>query len=60
LSAPELQIAQLAAGGLAEIGARLYPSHRTIGSGVYRISPKLGVRTRSERHQALGGEAALE
>ena len=58
LSAQELQIAQLAAVGLSnrEIGERLYLSHRTVGSHLYRIFPKLGVRTRAQLHQALGNE----
>ena len=44
LTAQELQIAQLAAAGLSnrEIGERLFLSHRTIGSHLYRIFPKLG------------------
>jgi DNA-binding NarL/FixJ family response regulator len=58
LSAQELQIAQLAAQGFSnrEIGGRLYLSHRTVGSHLYRIYPKLGVRTRAQLHLALGGE----
>jgi DNA-binding NarL/FixJ family response regulator len=62
LTAQESQIAQLAAQGLSnrEIGARLYLSHRTIGSHLYRIFPKLGVRTRTQLHHALGsGEPPL-
>ena len=51
-------IAQLVAHGLSnrEIGERLYLSHRTIGSNLYRIFPKLGVRTRAQLHEALGRE----
>ena len=43
LTAQELQIASLAARGLSnrEIGERLFLSHRTIGSHLYRIFPKL-------------------
>ena len=50
LTAQELQIAQLAAAGLSnrEIGERLFLSHRTIGSHLYRIFPKLGVTARSQ------------
>ncbi|MEY9968809.1 DNA-binding CsgD family transcriptional regulator [Streptacidiphilus sp. MAP12-16] len=50
LTPQELQIAQLAAGGLTnrEIGQRLYLSHRTISSHLHRIFPKLGVASRSE------------
>jgi DNA-binding NarL/FixJ family response regulator len=60
LSAQELQIAQLAALGFSdrEIGGRLYLSHRTVGSHLYRIYPKLGVRTRAQLHLALGSEQA--
>ena len=55
LTSQELQIAELAAGGLSnkEIGARLYLSHRTVGSHLYRIFPKLGVATRAGLQEAL-------
>jgi ATP/maltotriose-dependent transcriptional regulator MalT len=55
LSPQELQIAQLAAAGLSnkEIGHQLFLSHRTIGSHLYRIFPKLGVTTRSHLRAAL-------
>jgi DNA-binding NarL/FixJ family response regulator len=55
LSAQELQVVQLAAQGLTnrEIGERLYLSHRTVGSHLYRAFPKLGVRSRSQLHLAL-------
>jgi DNA-binding CsgD family transcriptional regulator len=45
-----MQIAQLVAEGLTnrEIGQRLFLSHRTIGSHLYRIFPKLGIKSRSE------------
>jgi DNA-binding NarL/FixJ family response regulator len=48
----------LAAEGLSnrEIGQRLYLSHRTVGSHLYRLFPKLGITTRSELHAALAGE----
>ena len=36
-----------------EIGERLYLSHRTVGSHLYRAFPKLGVRSRSQLHLAL-------
>jgi DNA-binding CsgD family transcriptional regulator len=57
LSPQELQIAQLAAEGLSyrEIGQRLYLSHRTVGSHLYRLFPKLGITTRAELHAALAG-----
>jgi DNA-binding CsgD family transcriptional regulator len=50
LSAQELQIATLAAVGLSnrEIGQRLYISHRTVASHLYRIFPKLGVASRGQ------------
>jgi DNA-binding NarL/FixJ family response regulator len=50
LTGHELHIAQLAAQGLTnkEIGQRLYLSHRTVSSHLYRIFPKLGVSSRSE------------
>ena len=62
LSGQELQIAQLAARGLSnrEIGERLFLSHRTVGSHLYRIFPKLGVRTRAQLHGALGSDGAGE
>jgi DNA-binding CsgD family transcriptional regulator len=62
LSGQELQIAQLAAQGLSnrEIGERLYLSHRTVGSHLYRVFPKLGVRSRGQLHGALGSVAGVE
>lgn len=36
-----------------EIGQRLYLSHRTIGSHLYRVYPKLGITSRSELRDAL-------
>jgi DNA-binding CsgD family transcriptional regulator len=62
LTAQELQIAQLASAGLSnrEIGQRLYLSHRTVGSHLYRIFPKLGVTSRAQLRSALdrNGKAA--
>jgi DNA-binding CsgD family transcriptional regulator len=51
----EWQIAEMAANGLSnrEIGQRLYLSHRTVGSHLYRVFPKLGVRARNELRAAL-------
>jgi DNA-binding NarL/FixJ family response regulator len=51
----ELQIAQLAAEGLSnrEIGQRLCLSHRTVGSHLYRIFPKLGISSRAQLRSAL-------
>jgi DNA-binding NarL/FixJ family response regulator len=55
LSPQELQIARLAAEGLSnrEIGQRLYLSHRTIGSHLYRMFPKLGISSRAQLGSAL-------
>jgi DNA-binding CsgD family transcriptional regulator len=55
LSPQEAEIAQLAARGLSnrEIAQRLYLSHRTISSHLYRIFPKLGVSSRSQLVRAL-------
>ena len=56
LSPQEMQIAQLAAQGLSnrDIGQRLYLSHRTVGSHLYRMFPKLGITSRVELAGALG------
>jgi DNA-binding NarL/FixJ family response regulator len=50
-----MQIARLAAEGLSnkEIGERLYLSHRTVGTHLYRLFPKLGVTSRAELSAAL-------
>jgi DNA-binding CsgD family transcriptional regulator len=55
LTAQELQIAELAAAGLSnrEIGERLFLSHRTIGSHLYRIFPKLGITARAQLRATL-------
>ncbi|MFD8819439.1 response regulator transcription factor, partial [Streptomyces sp. NPDC059627] len=55
LSPQELEIARLAGQGLSnrEIGERLYLSHRTVGSHLYRVFPKLGVRSRGQLAAAL-------
>ena len=55
LTAQEPQIAQLAAQGLSnrDIAQRLYLSHRTIGTHLYRIFPKLGITSRGELSSAL-------
>jgi len=60
LSPQELQIARLAAAGLSnkEIGQQLFLSHRTVGSHLYRIFPKLGVTARSHLRAALEGNSA--
>jgi DNA-binding CsgD family transcriptional regulator len=58
LSPQELRIARLAAAGLSnrEIGQRLYLSHRTIGSHLYRMFPKLGITSRGQLRALLDGE----
>ena len=55
LTPQELQIAQLAADGLSnrEIGERLYISHRTVGTHLYQLYPKLGVTSRTELRAVL-------
>ncbi|MDQ1458488.1 MAG: hypothetical protein QOH28_4108, partial [Actinomycetota bacterium] len=62
LTAQELQIAQLAATGLSnrEIGERLYVSHRTVGTHLYRIFPKLGITARTELDAALSVSGGAE
>jgi hypothetical protein len=51
------QIAHLTAEGLSnrEIGERLYLSHRTIGTHPYNLFPKLGITSRAQLRDALGG-----
>jgi len=60
LTAQELQIAQLAATGLSnrEIGQRLYLSHRTVSTHLYRVFPKLGITSRAELGAALASHTA--
>ncbi|WP_329265892.1 LuxR family transcriptional regulator [Streptomyces sp. NBC_01478] len=55
LTAQERQIAELAATGLTnrEIGARLFLSHRTIGSHLHRLFPKLGITSRAALRASL-------
>ena len=55
LTPQELQIARLASEGMSnrEIGTRLYLSHRTVGSHLYRVFPKLGITSRAQLHTAL-------
>jgi DNA-binding CsgD family transcriptional regulator len=49
LTAHELKIARLAAAGLSnkEIGDRLFMSHRTVASHLYRMFPRLGITSRA-------------
>ncbi len=55
LSPQESQIAQLAAKGLSnkEISEQLFLSHRTVGSHLYRMFPKLGITSRAQLASAL-------
>lgn len=55
LTAQELQIARLAAQGLSnrEIGDRMFLSHRTVGSHLYRIFPKLEIASRGQLRDVL-------
>jgi DNA-binding CsgD family transcriptional regulator/tetratricopeptide (TPR) repeat protein len=55
LTAQELHIAQLAAQGLSnrEIGQKLFLSHRTISTHLYRVFPKLGITSRGQLRAAL-------
>ena len=55
LTPQELQIAAMAARGMTnrEIGQHLYLSHRTIGSHLYRVFPKLDITSRSQLAEAL-------
>jgi DNA-binding CsgD family transcriptional regulator/tetratricopeptide (TPR) repeat protein len=55
LTPQELQIAQMAAEGLTnrEIGQQLYLSHRTVGSHLYRIFPKVGITSRAQLRAVL-------
>ncbi|MDL5159767.1 ATP-binding protein [Actinomycetospora termitidis] len=59
LSPQEAQIAELAARGLSnrEIGQRLFLSHRTVGSHLYRVFPKLGITGRGQLAAALEPQA---
>jgi DNA-binding NarL/FixJ family response regulator len=55
LTAQEREIAQLAATGLTnkQIGEKLFLSHRTVGTHLYRVFPKLGITSRAALRDAL-------
>jgi DNA-binding CsgD family transcriptional regulator len=60
LTPQELQIAQMAASGLSnrQIAERMYLSHRTVASHLYRVYPKLGITSRSQLHLVLPSSGA--
>lgn len=55
LTPQEREIATLAASGLTnrQIAERLFVSHRTVGSHLYQIFPKLGISSRAALRDAL-------
>jgi DNA-binding CsgD family transcriptional regulator len=55
LTPQELEVAMLAASGLTnkEIGKRLMVSHRTVSAHLYRVFPKLAVKSRAALRDAL-------
>lgn len=55
LTPQEREIATLAASGLTnkQIGERLFLSHRTVGTHLYQLFPKLGVTSRAALRDAL-------
>lgn len=59
LTPQEREIAQLAAAGLSnkEIAGRLFISHRTVASHLFRMFPKLGITSRAALGRALPREA---
>jgi ATP/maltotriose-dependent transcriptional regulator MalT len=60
LTAQEREIAELAAAGLTnkQIGERLFLSHRTVGTHLYRLFPKLGITSRASLRDALESSLA--
>ena len=58
LTPQELQVVQLAAGGLSnrDIGAQMFLSPRTVGYHLYKAYPKLGVGSRTELARLLARE----
>ena len=62
LTPQQLEIARLAAEGLTnkEIGARLFLSHRTVGTHLYQVFPKLGITSRAAFRDALTALPAEE
>ena len=62
LTPQQLEIAHLAAQGLTnkEIGKRLFLSHRTVGTHLYQLYPKLGITSRAALRDALNDLPAAE
>lgn len=62
LSPQELQVARLAGQGLSnrEVAERLFLSHRTVGSHLYRIFPKLGVTHRAQLGAVLAAPMIID
>jgi DNA-binding CsgD family transcriptional regulator len=60
LTRQELQVVQLAAGGLSnrDIGAQMFLSPRTVGYHLYKAYPKLGVSSRSGLARLLTADQA--
>ncbi|CCK28846.1 transcriptional regulator [Streptomyces davaonensis JCM 4913] len=58
LSAQQQQIVRLAAEGMTnrEIGERLFLSPRTVGHHLYRVFPKLGITSRHQLRDLIGGD----
>jgi DNA-binding CsgD family transcriptional regulator len=61
LTPQELQIAHMAGSGLSnrQIAERLYLSHRTVASHLYRVYPKLGITSRNQLHLVLPKDEQL-
>lgn len=57
LTSQEWLIAQMAAEGLTnrEIADRIYLSHRTVATHLYKIFPKLGITSRNQLNAAISG-----
>jgi DNA-binding NarL/FixJ family response regulator len=55
LTPQEREIALMAASGMSnkQIGERLFLSHRTVGTHLYRAFPKLGITSRAALRDAL-------